>query len=257
MPAVTRLAAARPAAPRLAGLRLAGPGQPERDRSRRVPGRVIHHYLDAGQLQGRAVGQLGHLVRLGEGQAAQQGGARLRPEPARRVAEQPAVRRVDVGGDVLRAADRDHRPDVVNVAVGEQDGGRLQPVPLEDLLDARLGVLAGIHDQALLARPGGQHVAVRGERAGRESGDQHGGPPPGWCPAGYRTLVQATERAGPQRRWPVRSRRGGRSGLRGAGWRARGPAAPLPASFGSIFEPIAADSGALRWRRNDGLGSNR
>jgi hypothetical protein len=78
---------------------------------------------------------------------------------------------------------------VINVAMREQNRRGLQPVPLDDLLDTRLGVLARIDNQALLSRPGRHEVAVRGERAGREPGDKHGWPPlasAGGVRTGYR-----------------------------------------------------------------------
>src|ERR1035441_9652849 len=73
-----------------------------------------------------------------------------------------------------RAGDGGDRPDGVDMTVRRQHRHRLEPVLCEDLLDPVFRVLARVDDEALLAGPGRHDVAIRGERAGRESGDQHG-----------------------------------------------------------------------------------
>ena len=105
---VTVLATGTPHASRTRRASFADGRQPERHRAWRVPGSVLNDHLDTGQSQRRAVGELDHLVWLGEGQAAEHPRARLRPEPPGGVAEQRAVGGMDVGGDVLRAAYRGH-----------------------------------------------------------------------------------------------------------------------------------------------------
>jgi len=154
--------------------RLVGGRQPEGHRAGGVPGRVVHGDLDPGQVEHGPVGQFPDVVGLAEGDPAEQPLARLQREPAARVGQQRPVVRVNVGRDVPGPAHRGHGPDVIDVAVREQDRGRLQPEPLDRLLDALLRVLAGIDDQALLPRRGRHQVTVRGERAGRKPGDKHG-----------------------------------------------------------------------------------
>ena len=159
-----------------------GPGvfggrQPERHRARGVPGRVVHDHLDPGQIEHRAVGQFPYVVGLGEGDPAEQLLSGPQREASAGVGEQRPVGRVDEGRYVPGAAYRGHGPDVIHVAVREQHGGGLQPVPLDNLVDALFSVLARVDNQALLPRAGRDQVAVGGERAGREPGDQHGLPP--------------------------------------------------------------------------------
>src|SRR5262249_27007476 len=115
-------------------------------------------------------------------------------QPPGGVGKQRPVGWVDVGRDVPGSAHRRHRPDVVDVAMGEQDRDRLEPVLGEDLRDARLGVLAWVDDHALLPPAGRHHIAVGGERAGREPGDEHGAILP-WGSTMVRRalLVQATD----------------------------------------------------------------
>ncbi|GAA2052994.1 hypothetical protein GCM10009839_70880 [Catenulispora yoronensis] len=65
---------------------------------------------------------------------------------------------------------------MVQVAVRQQDGDRLQLVLPDHLLDAGDGVLAGIDDHALLPGAGRHEIAVRTQASGWESGDKHARP---------------------------------------------------------------------------------
>ena len=56
--------------------RLVGVGEPEHDRALRVPRRVAHDEVEAGEADLLAVGQLAHVVGLGEGERAEQRRAR-------------------------------------------------------------------------------------------------------------------------------------------------------------------------------------
>jgi hypothetical protein len=62
---------------------------------------------------------------------------------------------------------------VINVAVRQQDGGRSQPVSLDNFVDALLSVLSRVDNQALRPWFGRQQVAVGSERAGGEPSYQH------------------------------------------------------------------------------------
>jgi hypothetical protein len=128
-----------------------------------VAGGVIDHYRQAHQVYRHPVGEFLHVVGFGEREAAEQLLARPQREPLRRIAEQMPVGGMNVSGHVLGAADRRHRPDVVEVAVGEQDRGGLEPVGREYLVDPRLGVLTGVDDHAFLARPGCHKITIGGE----------------------------------------------------------------------------------------------
>ena len=66
-----------------------------------------------------------------------------------------------------------HGPHVVDVAVGEQHGDRLEPVFADDLGDAVGRILAGVDDHALGAGTRRHDVAVRGPGTRREAGNQH------------------------------------------------------------------------------------
>ena len=113
-------------------------------------------------------------VRLGEGVlAAEHHLGRLGAHAGHRVGEQVPVVGVDPGRRVVRAGDRRDAPHVVDVPVGDQHGHRLEPVLGDDLGHAGGGVLAGVDDHALRARPRGRDVAVGAPRTCGESGDQH------------------------------------------------------------------------------------
>jgi hypothetical protein len=78
------------------------------------------------------------------------------------------VRRAAEGvGHLLR------RPDVVDVAVGEQYRRRRQPILVEDASQLTHGALAWVHDDRVRSGMRCQHVAVALEQAGGKSGDQH------------------------------------------------------------------------------------
>jgi hypothetical protein len=78
---------------------------------------------------------------------------------------------------------------VIDVAVGEQDRGRLEAMACDDLLDAGNGVLAGVDDHAFLAGRWRDDIAVSGERTCWEPCDEHRRPLSD-------TVTQATERTG-------------------------------------------------------------
>ncbi len=92
-----------------------------------------------------------------------------------RVGQQVPVGRVDPGGGVVGAGNGRHRPHVVEVTVGEQHRDRLERVLPHDLGDPVRGVLPGVDDHALRARPGRRDVAVRGPGACGKAGDEHPG----------------------------------------------------------------------------------
>ena len=69
-----------------------------------------------------------HVVRLAPRSARPTAAARWPAEGLLRVGQHVAVVGVDPAGHVVRAAHRDDRGDVVDVAVGEHDGDRLEPV---------------------------------------------------------------------------------------------------------------------------------
>ena len=94
--------------------------------------------------------------------------------PAIGSVEQVPVVGVDVRGGVVAAGDRRDAPHVVDVAVGDEDGDRLEPVLAHHLVDAVGGVLAGVDDDALGAGAGRDDVAVGPPRSGGEACDEHG-----------------------------------------------------------------------------------
>src|ERR1700722_1269802 len=83
---------------------------------------------------------------------------------------------MDIGRYARRSADRGDRPHMVEMTVREQHRGGLQPVLSQDLLDPRLGVLARIDDDALLAGSGRDNLTVGGERPSWEPCDEHNRP---------------------------------------------------------------------------------
>ena len=148
--------------------------RPEGDRALGVARGVVDDEVQAGQRQRLQVGELRDVVGLGELvlPAEQHPGGLLR-HPGHRVREQVPVAGVDVGGGVVRAGHRRDAPHVVDVPVRDQHRGGLEPVLADHLGDAGGGVLAGVDDHALAARPGGDDVAVGAPRAGGEACDEH------------------------------------------------------------------------------------
>jgi hypothetical protein len=65
---------------------------------------------------------------------------------------------------------------VVEVPVGEQHRRRVQPVLGQNLVELVEHADARVDDQALLARPGGNHIAIGAEGLGRKAGDEQGSP---------------------------------------------------------------------------------
>jgi hypothetical protein len=138
---------------------------------------VVDRELQARELEALAVLEFLDVVRFGElVVTAQQHPRTLGADPGHRVAQQVPVVGVDPGGAVVRAADREDREHVVDVAVREQYGDRLQFVLAHDLLDTRGGVLSGVDHDAFRALAGGDDVAVRAPRTRGEPGDEHDRP---------------------------------------------------------------------------------
>ena len=137
----------------------------------------------------RAVGQLLDVVRLAHGQLAHQRHADGPAERLLRVAHHVAVLGVDPGRDVVRAAHRDDRGDMVDVAVGEDDGDGLEPMLRERLLDALGGLVARVDDHALLTGGGGDQITVGPPGPGGEPGNEHDRPS---CRVGTRWVVRRT-----------------------------------------------------------------
>ena len=67
-----------------------------------------------------------------------------------------------------------HRVDVVEVAVGEQHRGGLEPVLGEHVAQRVLDADARVDDEALLPRAGREDVAVGREGGGGEGDGEHG-----------------------------------------------------------------------------------
>ena len=161
------------------------------------------------RLSTTAVGELLDVGGLDERRLPEDLRARCDAQPLLRVGEHLAVAGVDVGRDAVVAADRDHAHRVVDVAVGQQDRDRLEPVLPDGVLDPGDGVLAGIDDHALLAGGGRHEIAVRTQASGWESGDKHARPTGLVEPVGRR--VGRTERSMRSKEVPYAGYRGRRS----------------------------------------------
>ncbi len=155
---------------------LRGLGHPERHRPLGMAGRMRDAELHARQMQPRAVAQLLDVVRLPHRQLTHERHPDGAAEGLLRVTHHVAVLGVDPGGDVVRPAHRDDRGDVVDVAVGEDDGDGLQPMLLQRFLDPGGGLVARVDDHALLTRGGGDQVTVGPPGPGGEPGNEHDRP---------------------------------------------------------------------------------
>ncbi len=100
-------------------------------------------------------------------------GRQIGPEPRERVRQQVSVIGVDVHGDVVCVGHCGRRGDMVDMPVGGQHGDRRQPMFPQRLLDTGFGPLTGVDDHALGPDTGGEQIAVRLQRAGREPDDEH------------------------------------------------------------------------------------
>src|SRR5690606_9304339 len=100
---------------------------------------------------------------------------------AERVGQPVGVAFVQVDGEVAAAAELAHRVGVVEVAVGDEDRGRLQGVLGEHLLQLLGDADAGIDHEALAGAVGRHDVAV-GTQYGSDDGEQEH---PGRLPAGH------------------------------------------------------------------------
>ena len=137
--------------------------------------RVLDDEVDAGDGERVVVADLADVGRLGEGQILHTqdrragGDATGRP----RIGQLGPVGRVDEGRHVARLADRDDRERVVDVAVGEQDGDRVQAVVLDDLVELIDDADTGVDHDALLTFASGDDVTVRSRDQRWETGEEH------------------------------------------------------------------------------------
>ena len=97
-----------------------------------------------------------------------------RSEPSDRIGQHEPVRGMDEGRAPVGVGHLLRRPDVVDMPVGEQYRGRGQPVLVEDPAQGSHRPLTGIDDNRVRPRTLGQYIAVTGQHAGREPGEQHG-----------------------------------------------------------------------------------
>ena len=110
----------------------ASSGDPEHDRAAGVAGRVVDRHGDAAQFDLVAVAvQLDDLPRFAE-QRAERHLRQPRPEILDRVGQHEPVLGMDVGRAAVRVGHLLRRPDVVDVAVGQQHRRRGQAVLVED-----------------------------------------------------------------------------------------------------------------------------
>ncbi len=151
-----------------------GARQPEQHRPAGMARGVVDGDLQAGEREGGAVGQLRHVLRLGVAQPAAEERCQVGREALGRVGQHLPVIGVHVGGDAARTADRRDREGVVEVAVGEQHGGRMQAVLGEQRVELVEHPDAGVDHHALLPRRGGDHVAVGAEGVRGKAGHEHG-----------------------------------------------------------------------------------
>ena len=151
----------------------AGAGQPEQHRPAGMARGVVDGDLQAGQRQRRPVGQLRDVVGLGVRQPAAEQRGEVHRERLGRVGQQLPVLRVHVRRDAARAADRCDGEGVVEVAVGEQHGGRVQAVLGEYGVEPVEHPDAGVDHHALLPRRGRHHVAVGAEGVRGKAGHEH------------------------------------------------------------------------------------
>ncbi|EGJ78633.1 putative hydrolase [Streptomyces sp. Tu6071] len=148
-------------------------GGPEGHRPLGMPGGVRDGEVEPGEAQAGPVAQLLDVGGFADRQLPHERHPDGAADAGLGVAHHEAVRRVDPGGDVVRPADRDDRGDVVDVAVGEDDGDGLEPMLRERLLDPRGGLVARVDDHAFLTGGGGDHVAVGPPGPGGETGNEH------------------------------------------------------------------------------------
>ena len=128
----------------------------------------------------RPADQLDDVRRLGPGRPASelllQHGQQAAVHRRERVLQAVPVVAVDVCGQArggVSPADRRHRIHVVEVAMGEQDGGRAETVLPAYLGHAVLDADPGVDDEALLPGTGREDVAVRREGRRGEADRQH------------------------------------------------------------------------------------
>ena len=151
-----------------------------------MPGRMVHGDLEPDEAQSHPVGQFFNVVWFGEFQPVEQFLSRPEREALCGIAQQCAVARVDVRRDAFRVADGGDGPDMVDMTVSKQDGGRPEPMLGQKFVDPGLGVLARIDDHALLTRRRRNYITVGSKRAGREPCDEHIRPFSRYGVSGYR-----------------------------------------------------------------------
>ena len=134
---------------------------------------VVDGDADPGQVDLVAVPiQFDHLLGLAEDRGEQQL-TQLRPEVLDRIGQHEPVLGMDVGGAAVGVGHLLRRPDVVDVAVGEQHSRRRQPILVQDAAQLAHRALAWVDDDGVGSGVRRQHVAVALQQPGGKSGDQH------------------------------------------------------------------------------------
>ncbi len=149
-------------------------GHPEGHRPPGMSRRVVDGHRDPVEVQHRSVPvQIDDLPRLPK-QRAEHDLPDPRAEAPDRVGEHEPVLRVDESGASIGVGHLLRRPDVVDVAMGEQHRSRSQPVLVKNPTQRSKRTLTGVDNDRI--RPGArrQDIAVTGQHAGREPGEQHG-----------------------------------------------------------------------------------
>ena len=145
----------------------------EGDRAPRVARSVVDDELQPGQVQRLAVTQHTHVIGLTEVEPTEDGRAFGHAERRSRIRHHEPVVGVDQRRNPMRAAHGDDRKDVVEVAVGEQDGSGLEPVLSNDLIHRVFYADSWVDDDAFLAGRGRDDETVRLESSGDDTTDQH------------------------------------------------------------------------------------
>ena len=101
--------------------------------------------------------------------------ARGRKTTSGRVCQPVAIFNVNQGRDSELGAYRGDTPNMVNMPVGQNNGGGREPVRADNFIDSLHGILAWINDDGRLAWALGHHISVGGPGAGGKTLDQHKG----------------------------------------------------------------------------------
>ena len=134
---------------------------------------VVDDELQAGQVQGLAAAQHPDVIGLTEVEPAEDGRAFGHAERRSRIGHHQPVVGVDQRRDPVRSAHGNDCEDVVEVAVGEQDGSGLEPVLPDDRIHRVFYADSRVDDDAFLAGCGRDDETVRLERSGDDTTDQH------------------------------------------------------------------------------------